>query len=59
MDALPVRESVSSPYQSDSETNPNISNLTITNPAATVHDVRLAYQVVNTQGQMLASGEHQ
>src|SRR6187399_1925087 len=45
-----------SPYQSDWETNPNISNLTITNPAATVQDVRLAYQVVNTQGQVLASG---
>src|SRR5688572_5667457 len=45
-----------SPYQSDWETNPNISNLTITNPAATVQDVRLAYQVVNTQGRILASG---
>jgi hypothetical protein len=45
-----------SPYASDWETNPNISSLTITNPAATAQDVRLAYQVTNTQGRILASG---
>ena len=45
-----------SPYASDWETNPNISSLTIVNPASTIQDVRLAYQVVNAQGRTLASG---
>ena len=45
-----------SPYTSDWETNQQISNLRITNPAATPQDVRIAYQITNTQGRILASG---
>jgi hypothetical protein len=45
-----------SPYQSDWETNPNISTLTIVNPTGMERDVRLIYQVVNTRGQLLANG---
>jgi uncharacterized membrane protein YgcG len=45
-----------SPYASDWETNPNISSLTIASPSATAVEVRLAYQVTDTRGRILASG---
>jgi hypothetical protein len=45
-----------SPYQSDWETNPNISTLTITSPATVEQDVVLVYQIANTQGRILATG---
>jgi hypothetical protein len=45
-----------SPYQSDWETNPNISTLTIMNPTGTEQDVLLVYQIANTEGRILATG---
>ena len=45
-----------SPYSSDWETNPNVSSLTIINPAGVERDVRLVYQVANSAGRILASG---
>jgi len=45
-----------SPYASDWEANPNISTLTIVNPTGAEQDVRIAYQVVDRQGRVLAGG---
>src|SRR5687768_16689297 len=45
-----------SPYSSDWQTNPNISHLTIVSPSTSAQEVRLAYQVANQQGRILASG---
>lgn len=46
-----------SPYESDWETNANNSTLTVVNPTGSDQEVLLAYQVVNTQGAVLASGQ--
>lgn len=45
-----------SPYQSDWETNANISTLTITNPTGVERDVVLISQVTSTPGRILATG---
>jgi len=45
-----------SPYQSDWETNPNLSSLTIINPGLAEGEVTLVYQVAGQSGRILASG---